>query len=84
MITMDFPEFQGRSAETMRVAAVKQHAHQGSSCGGLSLILVLGKMQLIVEKEMDSCGHLSGRSHPNFGPGPIGRWYDWLGSEWHP
>jgi len=74
MIIMALPGLQGRSGETVQVAAVKQHGHQGSSYGGLSLILVLGKMQLIVGKEVDSRGHsLSGSSHPTFGPGPVGR-----------
>lgn len=50
-----------------------------------SLILVLGKMLLIVGKEMDSRGHfLRGSAHPSFGPGPAGRGYDPPGSEQHP
>lgn len=54
-------------------AAVKHHTHQGSGCGGLSLISVLGKIPLVVELELDSRSHgSSGSSHPNFGLDPLG------------
>lgn len=68
MIIMDLPGFQGRSRETMQVSAIKGLVMADS------LILVLGKMQLIVGKEMDSRGHfLSGSAHPSFGLGPVGK-----------